>query len=137
VYTVDPHLEQRGITGEQYGPADMVELYKNIAKAPMPIPNLVYCLCVSGAEAARGMGSESVGLLWIDALHETSAVMSDFLSWRHTLANTALLGFHDSNYSTVQEAISGIQKRGYKLQPIVKGGSIMIFTFTRSLWPTN
>jgi MMP 1-O-methyltransferase len=97
VYAVDPH----SLSSEEYvrlyeGEDTFKEFLENLQKAG--VSSLVTPVKEASLDAARTFAGGPIGLLFIDASHELTAVTQDFETWFPKLKEGGIVAFHDATF---------------------------------------
>jgi predicted O-methyltransferase YrrM len=97
VYAVDPHSGSSAEYVRSYGEGDTFkEFSENIQKAG--VSSFVTSVREPSLTAARTFAGGPIGLLFIDASHELTAVTQDFEAWFPKLKEGGMVAFHDATF---------------------------------------
>lgn len=97
IYAVDPHSVSSEEYVRYYGEEDTYdEFLENLQRAG--VSSLVTPVKETSLDAAAVFFGEPIGLLFIDALHELTAVTQDFEAWFPKLKEGGIVAFHDATF---------------------------------------
>jgi predicted O-methyltransferase YrrM len=108
VYTIDPHLDFKGVKGGEFGPKDMAALYANLTKAG--VGETVAVICLPSLVSAKAWMEQNVGLLWLDGDHAYEAVRGDFDAWSPWLVSDGVVAFHDVDVLGVKQLMDELRQ---------------------------
>ena len=131
IVTFDHHAPFTEPTGESYGPQDLPAMYRNFARAPDIIGQLIRPCTMAHRIIAPLVKPRTVGMLFVDDEHTPEAVYAATTAWAPALTDRAIVVYHDYNYAEIQDGIQTVREQGGVLLNVVSAvGSMGIFQYT-------
>ena len=131
IVTFDHHATFTEPDGEQYGAQDLPAMFRNFARAPDTIGQLIRPCTMDHRTIAKLIRPQSVGMVFIDDEHTPEAVHAATTAWAPALTDRAIVVYHDYNYAEIQDGIQTVREPGGVLLNLVSAvGSMGIFQYT-------